>query len=118
MANGGGKRRIEFLVTKGGLPDKFRGGDDPLRSFFSSNLCESEIGLTYLFAARRKFFLVKNLLTSKSQNIGFLRNYLVILCMIVVAVCLRCIVEQKRWKIFDEIVKVLFVKNFLISKPR
>lgn len=102
MANGGGKRRIEFLVTKGGLPDKFRGGDDPLRSSFSSNLCESEIGigLTYLFAARRKFFLVKNLLTSKSQNIGFLRNYLVILCTIVVAVCLRCIVEQKRWERF------------------
>lgn len=86
MANGGGKRRIEFLVTKGGLPDKFRGGDDPLRSSFSSNLCESEIGLTYLFAARRKLFFVKNL-TSKSQNIGFLRNYLVILCTIVVAVC-------------------------------
>lgn len=99
MANGGGKRRIEFLVTKGGLPDKFREGD-PLRSSFSSNLCESEIGLTYLFAARRKFFLVKNLLTSKSQNIGFLRNYLVILCTIVVAVCLRCIVEQKRWERF------------------
>lgn len=69
MANGGGKRRIEFLVTKGGLPDKFRGGDDPLRSYLSSNLCEPGIGigLAYSFAVRRKFFFVKHLLTSESK---------------------------------------------------